>query len=145
MAQIVYECMFLVDSNRYARDANATAASLNGIIEKLEGEILVSRLWNEQKLAYAVNGHKKGVYWLTYFRMESTRLPEFTRACQLNEAILRELVIKPPQKLAEVLVEHAKSGGALPKPAEATEGAGEKRRSRALDIPELEIPVDLGN
>lgn len=146
MAQIVYECMFLVDSNRYARDAAGTAASLNGLVEKFGGEILVSRLWNEQKLAYPVKGHKKGVYWLTYFRLESTKLAEFTRACQLNDAVLRELVIKPPQKLAEVLVEHARSGGAQPKPAGETEGTGERpRRGRGPEIAELEVPVDLGN
>jgi len=37
-------------------------------VKSVGGELLASRLWNEQKLAYPINGHRKGAYWLTYFR-----------------------------------------------------------------------------
>ena len=70
MSQKVYECLFLLDSNRYARDPNGVSAGLTETVEKLDGEVLASRLWNEQKLAYPVNGHRKGTYWIIYFRNE---------------------------------------------------------------------------
>ncbi|MCH2123808.1 MAG: 30S ribosomal protein S6, partial [Pirellulaceae bacterium] len=85
MAQNVYECMFIFDSNRYARDPNKLAGRIPEIIQSLDGELLVSRLWNEQKLAYPIRGQRKGTYWLTFFRMESSRLGEFERACQLSD------------------------------------------------------------
>ena len=84
MAQNVYECMFIFDSNRYARDPNKLAGRIPEIIQKLNGELLVSRLWNEQKLAYPIRGQRKGTYWLTFFRMESSRLSEFERI-RMNE------------------------------------------------------------
>ena len=52
MAATVYECMFLLDSNKYARDPNGVVAGLGAIVEKCGGELLASRLWNEQKLAF---------------------------------------------------------------------------------------------
>lgn len=112
MAQNVYECLFILDSNRYARDPNGVSAAIPEMVEKLGGEVLANRLWNEQRLAYPIDGHRKGTYWLTYFRIESTRLSEFNRACQLNDNILRNLTLKVDPRLVDTLVAHA-SGKSL--------------------------------
>lgn len=107
LAQNVYECLFIFDSNRYARDPNGVSAAVPEMVENLGGEVLANRLWNEQRLAYPINGHRKGTYWLTYFRLESTRLSEFNRACQLNDNILRNLTVKVDPRLVDTLVAHA--------------------------------------
>ncbi len=109
--------MFILDSNHYARDPGGVSAKIPEIIEKLGGEILANRLWNEQKLAYPLNGHRKGTYWLTYFRLESTRLIEFNRACRLNESILRNLCLSVDPKLVEPLVAHARGERQMPRPS----------------------------
>ena len=107
MARNVYECLFILDSNRYARDPNGVSAAIPEMVKNLSGEVLANRLWNEQRLAYPINGHRKGTYWLTYFRLESTRLSEFNRACQLNDNILRNLTLKVDPRLVDTLVDHA--------------------------------------
>jgi small subunit ribosomal protein S6 len=124
LAQHIYECMFLVDPNRYSRDSAGVAKKVDEMIEKCGGELLVSRLWAEQRLAYPVKGHKKGIYWMTYFRLDSTRHPELHRATQLNTDVLRAMVIKLDPRIAGVMVEHAKSA----KPTASTDG--EIRRER---------------
>ena len=43
------------------------------MIEEAGGEMLVSRLWEERRLAYPIEGHRKGTYWLTYFRARRQR------------------------------------------------------------------------
>ena len=116
MANNVYECLFILDSNRYARDAHAVVATLTPMIENLGGEILANRLWTEQKLAYPIKGHRKGTYWLTYFRLDSRRLVEFNRACQLNENVVRNLVIRIDPRLEDVLVAHASGNRTAPEP-----------------------------
>ena len=110
MSAHVYECMFLLDSNRYARDPSGVSAELNVMVEQCDGTILVSRLWNEQKLAYPIDGHKKGTYWLSYFRLESNRQQELVRKFRLNEAILRQLILKVDPRIADALVQHAAGG-----------------------------------
>jgi small subunit ribosomal protein S6 len=123
MAAAVYECLFLLDSNRYARDPHGLPNQINELIGKIGGEILVSRMWAEQKLAYQIKGHKKGVYWLTYFRADSQKLTAFNRACQLNENILRHLALRVDPRLVQTLVAHA--SGEVVEEEEAEAPAGE--------------------
>lgn len=52
MADTFYECMFLFNANAYARNPAAAANTVEELIKTVDGEILASRLWNEQKLAY---------------------------------------------------------------------------------------------
>ena len=107
MSATVYECMHILDSNRYARDPSGVQESFDSTVTKLDGEILVSRLWNEQKLAYLVDGHRKGTYWLSYIRIEGSRLVEMERAFQLNENVLRTLTLRLDERLVEPMVAHA--------------------------------------
>lgn len=107
----VYEGLFLFDSNRYARDPSGVPASVTETIEEAGGEMLASRLWSEQKLAYPINGHRKGTYWLTYFRLSGDKLSAINRQFQLNEAVLRNLVLVVDDRLVDALVQHAVQGG----------------------------------
>jgi small subunit ribosomal protein S6 len=137
LAQHVYECMFIFDSNAYARDPSKISGTVPRMIEQCGGELLVSRLWNEQKLAYPIDGHRKGTYWLAYFRMESTKVDEFNRACRLNEAILRNLTLKVDPRLVDTLVAHAR-GERIARPEIMTEQAAV---AVGIDIDE-EVDVD---
>ncbi len=116
MPATCYDCFFLFDSNKYNRDPGGVIAEVHKSIEGLGGEILASRLWDERKLAFPINGHSKGTYWICYFNLEGTRLLEFNRACQLNESILRMMVIKVDPRLVEPLVAHALGKAEMPRP-----------------------------
>ena len=129
MADQVYEGMFILDSNKYAKDAAGTSGAVTDIIEKNGGELLASRLWSEQKLAYPINGQRKGAYWLTYFRVDSQRLTEINRAMRLNDSILRSLVIKIEPRLVEPMVAHAQ-GKTTEAPEEEQEAKSEESASK---------------
>lgn len=116
MAKATYECLYLFDSNRYARDPGGCAAAIQDAITEAGGEILVSRLWAEQKLAYPINGHQKGTYWLIYFNLDTLQLKGINRTYQLNESLLRWMFTRIDPRLVEVLVEHAKGKATLPRP-----------------------------
>jgi small subunit ribosomal protein S6 len=109
LATQCYDCFLIFDSNKYNRDPGGVAGTLQQLIEGLGGEILASRLWEERKLAYPINGQGKGTYWITYFKMETNRMTEFNRACQLDENIMRFLVTIVDPRLVETLVAQAKS------------------------------------
>lgn len=127
VATKVYEGLFLFDSNRYARDPSGVPAAINETIKEAGGEMLASRLWSEQKLAYPINGHRKGTYWLTYFKIQTDKLVGINRQFQLNDSILRNLVLSVDERLVEPLVEHAVQGGKKEAPkTETTSAAGTK-------------------
>jgi small subunit ribosomal protein S6 len=104
----------LFDSNHYARDPGGVAASVQSMIADLGGEILVSRLWAEQRLAYPIKGHNKGTYWLAYFRLDTLKLKELNRTCQLNESLLRFMFTKIDPRLIDALVAHAQEKVVVP-------------------------------
>jgi small subunit ribosomal protein S6 len=143
LAATVYEGMFILDSNRYAREGVAIADDVNKLIEKLGGKLLVSRLWDDRRLAYPIGGHKKGTYWLTYFSIESTAITTLTNELRLNDTVLRNLFIKIDARLVDTLVEHAKTGTAAP---EARPGArpdvAEGARSKTPDIAAMAALAD---
>ncbi len=109
----VYEGLFILDSNGFARDRDGLTNTVNGFIEEAGGQIEVSRLWEERRLAYPIDGHRKGAYWITYFRMSTDRLKELTRQCEITDGILRQLFIRLPSALVDPILEHARSGGVV--------------------------------
>jgi small subunit ribosomal protein S6 len=100
----VYECMFLLDSNKVAGDVPGAAQQIHSILEKHQAEILASRPWDERRLAYSVSGSKKGLYYLLYFKVEGKKLVEIEQDVALNETILRSLVLKIDPKLVDTML-----------------------------------------
>jgi len=102
-----YEGMFLLDSAKVAVSWDDAVRHVHDILAKHNAEIVASRQWDERRLAYSVDGHKKGTYLLTYFKTEGTELKEISADCRLSELILRELILKVHPKLVESLVNQA--------------------------------------
>lgn len=136
MAVNVYEGMFILDSNRYARDSAGVSGQIPDMIQKLGGQMLASRLWEERRLAYPVDGHRKGTYWLTYFNLDSGQLTALNRQCQLSESILRTLFLKVEPRIADALVSHALAGPA------ALRRAREPVAAVAAAIPVIDVEVE---
>ena len=109
MAENVYEGMFILDSNRYSRDATGIAAQIPEMIQSLGGSMLASRLWEERRLAYTIKGQRKGTYWLMYVNMDATQVAGLRRQLDINESILRFLLLKIEPRIVDALVAHAQS------------------------------------
>ncbi|MGA2069386.1 MAG: 30S ribosomal protein S6 [Thermoguttaceae bacterium] len=112
MTPQVYEGMFILDSNRFGRDPDGVSGQVSGMIQKFGGEMLVSRLWEDRRLAYPIKGQRKGTYWLTYFRTEGGQLAALRRQCEINENILRFLFLKIDPRIVDALLAHARSAPA---------------------------------
>jgi small subunit ribosomal protein S6 len=110
----VYEGLFILDSNKFARDRDGLAREVEGLVEAVDGELLVSRLWEERRLAFPIKGQRKGAYWLMYFRLPTLRLTELTRSCEINDTILRQLFVKLPPPLVDPIIAHAKGEAVAP-------------------------------
>jgi small subunit ribosomal protein S6 len=105
----VYEAMFLFDSNRFSRDPDGTSGEIAELIKKAGGEILVSRLWEERRLAYTIKGQRKGTYWLMYVNLEAKQVAPLRRQFEITESILRFLVLKIDPRIVDALVAHAQT------------------------------------
>src|SRR3954452_17474765 len=104
----VYECMFLLDTTKVGGDVPTATKQIHGILERNHAEILASRPWDERRLSYPIKGHKKGLYYLTYFRSDGGNLLVFERVCHLIEMISRTLILYVDPKLVEPMLAMAR-------------------------------------
>ena len=132
----VYECMFLLDTNKVAGDVAEATKQLHAILEKNQAEILASRPWDERRLAYPVKNHKKGLYYLTYFRTDSQKIVGIEKDCALSEIILRMLILNIDPKLVDAMLAMARDEHAVhlqtvtEPPPEDEEGGSDDDRHR---------------
>jgi small subunit ribosomal protein S6 len=130
LAENVYEGMFILDANRCARDGAKVARQVEKMIETAGGELLVSRLWEERRLAYPIKRHRKGAYWLTYFRMEPTGLSGLNRQSQINDLVLRHLFLKIDPRIVDAMLSHVQ---AEEKPAEEAKQPAEAEEKKTAE------------
>ena len=104
----VYECMCLLDTNKVAGNTTELSNQVHAILEKHKAEILISRPWDDRKLAYTVKGQKKALYYLIYIKIEGPNLAAVEHDCLLNENVLRFLFLKIDPKLTDVMLSLAR-------------------------------------
>ena len=104
MTENLYEGMFLLNSGKFAANPDGMTSEVLNILEKNGGTVVTHRPWQDGRLAYIIEKQRKGLHYLTYFRMEGTKLKDVNRACRLNDNILRHLVIKQSRPLFDAMV-----------------------------------------
>ena len=133
MAINTYETLSILDSNHYARDPGGVAKQIEEIITNAGGKVLVNRLWMEQKLAYPIEGHQKGTYWLTYFEMEGDGLTAVARAFQLAEPVLRQMTLKLDARLVEPILANARGETPVAQSVDAPQEETAKETEKAAE------------
>ena len=88
-----YEGMFLFPQGA-GNDLHNVLMTLNTIFERSSSELVALRKWDERKLAYEIDKHKRGIYFLVYFRCDPANMAGFERDCNLSEDILRFMVTR---------------------------------------------------
>lgn len=107
----VYEGMFLFPQ-AVTSNLQKAVDHLKQILDRTSAEVLSFRKWDERKLAYEIDGNKRGVYFLVYFRAPAENMERFNRDCNLSEELLRSLVIRADH-LTQEQIEAAEGRAAL--------------------------------
>ena len=90
----LYEGLFLVDSGEAASDWKGVNQTIEKILDKAGGEVVSIKKWDERRLAYEISGKSRGTYILAYFHCDPTNIAAIERAVQLNEQIMRVLILR---------------------------------------------------
>ena len=56
---------------------------------------------DERRLAYDIQGNKRGVYFLTYFKCDAQKLSAIERDARLSEKLLRSMLTRADHLTAE--------------------------------------------
>jgi small subunit ribosomal protein S6 len=100
----LYEGMFLVDSNAYANDPDAVTAELMQILEKAGANVIAHRPWQDGKLAYEIEGRRKGLHYIICFKMVTSGMDIITRQCHLSDTVLRQMIVAHSEQLFNAVV-----------------------------------------
>lgn len=90
----LYEGMFLVDSAVASASWDDVVATIQQVLDRAEAEVVSLKKWDERRLAFDVKGRKRGTYILTYFKAPGNGIARLERDVQLNELLLRVLVLR---------------------------------------------------
>ena len=123
MSVNVYEALIMLDTSKVAGDLPAVQQQLHAIMERHHAEILASRPWDERRLIYPIRGQKKALFYLIYFKTDAGNLTGIEHDFKLNEAILRQLVLRIEPKLEETMLAIARDPHALALQAVVDDGS----------------------
>jgi ribosomal protein S6 len=110
--------MFLVDSALAAADWDGTLALVDNILKRADAEIVVMRKWDERRLAYDIEHKSRGTYILAYFKADTQRVNGIEKDVQLNEKIMRVLILTTEGRPQDVI---DRDIAGLPRPAPVPE------------------------
>ncbi len=163
MTERLYEGLFLVDASVASQNWAELEALMTGIVTNHGGSIEYSEKWPEQRLAYEINGTKRGVYFLVYFRADTQSIVGMRNDAQLSEKIMRCLFVQEtfleeemkrrqevaerraaePEPAAEETAAEAPAEEAAADEAAADEAAADSGESEAAEEP-VAVEHDAG-
>jgi small subunit ribosomal protein S6 len=88
-----YEALFLFPQSASA-ELSAAVEHINEILGRAQADVIALRKWDERRLAYDVKGNKRGVYFLAYFKAQTSAIVGIERDCRLSERLLRSMITK---------------------------------------------------
>ena len=89
-----YELIYIIDTAVEEAARKELIEKFNGIITANGGEVVKVEEWGKRRLAYAINYKTEGFYVLMYVKAPAEMPKELERNFQINDKILRSLVIR---------------------------------------------------
>ena len=136
--QHFYEGMFLVDSGKYATDPESVTGEIMTVLAKAGATVVAHRPWQDGKLAYEIQGMKKGLHYIVCFTMRGAGMKTLIRQCQLNETIVRQMIIAHSQQIFDATVASITGAG----PASEAEVPESTRPTRSRVVREEVVDLD---
>jgi len=104
-----YESMFIVDVTAGEDAVKASVEKFVGIINNAAETVYEVNEWGKRRLAYPINDKPEGYYVVVTFKADPEFPAEFERLANIDENILRSMVIRlenePTVKVAEPAAE----------------------------------------
>ncbi len=120
----LYEGLFLISQGAIAGDPAAATQHVQDMLDRAEATTRVIHKWDERKLAYPIEGQKRGTFFLAYFDARPTQIANIERDCNLSETVLRVMMTRCDH-MGEVEIERALAGEPLYQEEPAAEANAE--------------------
>lgn len=108
-----YELALIVDTQRPNKEVDEAVTRYEALLGEQGAEVVDVDRWGTRKLAYEIRKRQQGDYTFFQFRAEPSAVANVDRACRLDEAVLRHLILQveiPPVVEEEDDVEESSEG-----------------------------------
>jgi small subunit ribosomal protein S6 len=126
-----YEIMFLFDPT-FAAEGEKVREEIERILGRAEAKITFLEKWDERRLAYEIEGRRRGTYFLVYFDCAGDKITGIERDARLSETVLRILVKRADNITPAVIERFMPTTRAAVSDSKPAESAG-KRAAPASD------------
>ena len=95
-----YECLFIVDVTNGDEATDATVNKFMSLVEA-NAEVVDVAKWGKRRLAYPINDMPEGYYVVVTFKSEPAFPSELDRLFNIDETVMRSMIIKLEYDAAE--------------------------------------------
>lgn len=107
----LYEGMYILSATLSDEARQKAMDKIQAGITSRGGEILKIHPRGRQRLAYEIDGHREGYYYVIYFTVSPAAITEMWQEYHLNEDLVRFMTLRTEQVLEKIefkaLVEQA--------------------------------------
>ena len=89
-----YEILFIVRPDLEEKAIKEVAKNFEKILVDNKANVLSSKEMGQKELAYEINNHKSGYYFLINVESDSKAINEFERLATLSEDVIRHITVK---------------------------------------------------
>jgi small subunit ribosomal protein S6 len=90
----LYETLFLLAAGRTGSEWEDAESGLTELLGRHGVTVRQSTRYEERKLAYPVEGHRRGTYLLSYLEADPASLEEIQNDLNLSEVVLRSMFVR---------------------------------------------------
>ena len=106
---VLYEGLFLISQSAMSGDVEGAKQHVQEMLDRAEAQTLDLSKWEERKLAYPIEGQKRGTFLIAYFKARPTQIANIERDCNLSEQVLRVMFLRADH-MGEVELQAAMDG-----------------------------------
>jgi small subunit ribosomal protein S6 len=134
-----YELIYIIDTGLEEAARKELIEKVSTLITDNGGEIeKVDETWGKRRLAYAIDYKTEGWYVLVNFKAPAELPRELERNLQINESVLRYLVVKLEEKRSAVKPRAVRPAAPVEEVAEEAAPAVEEEAPVAEEAPETD-------
>lgn len=93
-----YESMIILKPQLSQDEAVAENEKAVSVLIENGGELIKTDAWGKRQLAYPINKLNEGYYFINYFKTESERIKGIQKLFNINDSILRFIIIDRSKK-----------------------------------------------
>jgi small subunit ribosomal protein S6 len=100
--QNLYEGMYVISATLSDDARNKALQKIQAGITQRGGEILKIHDQGRRRLAYQIDGHREGHYYIVYFNLRTSGVSELWQEYHLNEDLIRFITLRADKVMDKI-------------------------------------------